>query len=139
MAVATSLMGQMTGNRMRVLVTGATGFIGSALLSRLRAQGDDVVAVGRDLEEARRRFPDAQWIALDLARAGSKSDWLAHLDRIDAVVNCAGALQDGLHDSTKGVHVTGVQALYAACEEKGVRRVVHISAIGVERAQPTEF
>ena len=32
---------------MKLLLTGATGYIGSALLKRLRAQGDEVVTIGR--------------------------------------------------------------------------------------------
>jgi uncharacterized protein YbjT (DUF2867 family) len=54
-------------------------------------------------------------------------------------VNCAGALQDGGGQSTEGVHVRGIAALYAACEQRGVRRVIHLSAIGVDRETPSAF
>jgi uncharacterized protein YbjT (DUF2867 family) len=37
------------------------------------------------------------------------------------------------------VHANSVCALYAACEKAGVRRVVHLSAIGVERGAQSEF
>jgi uncharacterized protein YbjT (DUF2867 family) len=55
------------------------------------------------------------------------------------VVNCAGLLQDSPGESTRGVHVEGVDALFEACERAGLRRVVQISAIGVDREQPTDF
>ena len=78
-------------------------------------------------------------MSLDIAAATRPEDWLACLAGIDAVVNCAGVLQDSPIDSTRGVHADGVGALFAACERAGVRRVVHLSAIGVDRETPTEF
>jgi uncharacterized protein YbjT (DUF2867 family) len=70
---------------------------------------------------------------LDIADATDPKDWWPHLVGVDAVVNCAGVLQDSPRDSTIGVHHDGAAALFLACE-KGVRRVVHVSAIGVDRA-----
>src|SRR5262249_6589558 len=58
---------------------------------------------------------------------------------IDAVVNCAGLLQDSPGESTHGVHAAGAAALFRACEAAGVRRVVQISAVGVDRDTPTLF
>lgn len=46
---------------MRVLVTGASGLIGSALCDSLLHRGDDVVALSRDPEVARERQPAAAW------------------------------------------------------------------------------
>jgi uncharacterized protein YbjT (DUF2867 family) len=54
-------------------------------------------------------------------------------------VNCAGALQSGPGDSLSGVHEKGPAALFAACEAAGVRRVIHFSAIGVDRETPSSF
>src|SRR5712671_3146112 len=54
---------------------------------------------------------------------------------VDAIVNCAGTLQDAPGDSTAGVHHKGVASLIAACEKMGVRRFIHLSAIGVDRAR----
>src|SRR5690606_401978 len=51
-------------------------------------------------------------------------------DGVDAVLNCAGVFQDSPRDSTGGVHVAGPAALYRACMAAGIRRVVHLSAIG---------
>lgn len=48
---------------MRVLVTGASGLIGSALCDSLLHRGDDVVALSRDPEQARERQPGAAWHA----------------------------------------------------------------------------
>lgn len=117
---------------MRILVTGAYGFIGSAVAARLAAEGHEIVAVGRRIDEASSRRPDFRWIALDISRATRAEDWLPHLQGVDAVVNCAGALQDSPGDNVKGVHLDGIRALIAGCEHANVRRFVQISAIGIE-------
>jgi uncharacterized protein YbjT (DUF2867 family) len=124
---------------MRVLVTGAYGFIGSHVVARLAADGFAVVGAGRDVASARRRRPDIEWIAADLARMQHAEDWLPHLNGVGAVVNCAGILQDSPRDSTLAAHVQGPAALFAACERAGVRRVIQISAIGVGADLDTEF
>ena len=110
---------------MRVLVIGASGLIGSSVTVRLIHEDCDVVAVARRTGNQLRRIPAAHWIALDIATVRRPEDWLPHLDGVDAVVNCAGVLQDSPRDSTRGVHVEGVSALFAACAQIGVRRVVH--------------
>lgn len=123
---------------MRLLVLGASGFIGSAVATELKARGDQVVGVARRVPREDRRLNG--WIAADIAAATTNpADWYEPLKNIDAVVNCAGTLQDSPHESTRGVHVDGIAALYAACRHTGVRRVVHISAVGVDRATPTQF
>jgi uncharacterized protein YbjT (DUF2867 family) len=124
---------------LRVLVTGATGLIGSAVVARLVLAGHAVTALSRSIATARWRQPETSWLSVDIARQTTPEHWLPHLQGIEAVVNCAGALQDGPSDSLKGVHTVGISALFAACERLGIRRVVHFSAIGVDRATPTAF
>ena len=124
---------------MRVLVTGANGFIGGYIVSALLDAGHQVVGAVRDTDALRARFPDLDALECDLNRDTSIDAWLPRLAGIDAVVNCAGVLQDSPYDSTIGVHARGAAALFTACERAGVRRVVHLSAIGVDRDAPTAF
>ena len=124
---------------MRVLVTGAYGLIGSAVLARLYRDGHEVTGAGRSLAQARLRAPFAHWVEADFRRLTLTGDWLAPLEGIEAVVNCVGVLQDGAYDDVRRVQVAATTALFAACERAGVRRVIHISAIGAARDGPTAF
>ncbi len=125
---------------LRVLLTGATGLIGRAVLAALHGDGHAVVAVARGAASTNLLSAAAACVVLDIARATRAADWLPHLAGIDAVVNCAGVLQDSPRDSTAGVHTQGPAALFTACEQAGVRRVIQISALGVDRtAAATEF
>src|SRR5919108_84738 len=72
---------------MRVLVTGASGLIGSALCDALLARGDEVVGLTRDPERARSRNPTVRWHAW---RATTESPPPEALDHIDGVVNLIG-------------------------------------------------
>jgi uncharacterized protein YbjT (DUF2867 family) len=121
---------------MRVLLTGATGLIGSAIAARLLGGGHEVVAVARRTGPAR---PGLRWIAADMRQARMPADWAPYLEGVEAVINCAGVLQDSVSDSTAAAHAEGPAALFAACEKTGVRRVIHFSAIGVDLETPTDF
>jgi uncharacterized protein YbjT (DUF2867 family) len=123
---------------MRVLVTGAYGFIGSACLARLYRDGHDLVAAGRAIGTARRRFPYATWLEADFRRLTTADGSRALLAGVDAVVNCVGVLQDGAGDDVQRVQVA-TAAVFDACASLGIRRVVHVSAIGAEEGGPTPF
>lgn len=124
---------------MRVLVVGAYGLIGSYVVARLHADGHAVTGAGRDIDMAKRRFPFARWINADLGRLRMPEDWREHLSGIDAVVNCAGALQESSRDDLSAVHVDGPLALYQACATAGIRRVIHLSAASVGAGRATRF
>ena len=124
---------------MRVLVTGAYGLIGSAVLARLHRDGHELIGAGRSIASARRRFPYAQWVVADFHALVTSEQWMPLLAGIDAVVNCVGAFQHSLRDDLQRIHVAAPLAMFAACTQAGVRRVVHVSAIGVNAAGPSEF
>ncbi|MCA0030874.1 SDR family oxidoreductase [Mesorhizobium sp. B263B2A] len=122
---------------MKVLVTGASGLIGDALCARLTGEEHEVVRVLH--RPGTGVHPDIPTISLDMARALRPEDWTPYLAGVDAVVNCAGVLQDSARENTRHVHSTGASALFIACEQAGVNKVIHFSAIGVDRQQPSAF
>lgn len=122
---------------MRILIIGARGLIGSSAAARLISEGHQVIGAGRRAAEV--GLIAISWVRIDVARATDPGDWKPLLGGIDAVLNCAGTLQDAPGESTEGVHSSGINALIRACAEAGVRRFVHLSAIGVDRETPTSF
>lgn len=124
---------------MRVGVLGATGLIGSAVVARLLADGHQVLGWARSTAVAGRSQPAASWQAIDMSRLTAAEDWNCHLAGLDAVVNCAGLLQDAPGESVEAVHARAVAALARACERSGVRRVIQVSAIGLDAGTPTAF
>jgi len=113
----------------RVLVTGATGFIGGRLVERLVVQeGARVRALVRSFGTAARigRFP------IEMAHG----DLLDH-DAVDrAMIGCDVAFHcaygnAGEDDSRKAVNVKGTEHLLEAAVRHGVRRVVHVSTFSV--------
>jgi uncharacterized protein YbjT (DUF2867 family) len=119
---------------MKIAVIGGTGLIGSAIVAHLSSRGHAVISMSRS---AARASSEAKRV--DISEATSPSYWLPHLKGVEAVVNCAGVLQDGRIDSTAMVHHQGVANLFAACEQLKIRRVIHFSAIGVDRETPSAF
>ena len=126
-------------HHMNVLVLGGYGLIGDAVVGRLLRDGHHVTGLGRDIRDAQRRRPAVRWIAADMSQLLAAEDWLPVVAGIDAVVNAAGALQDGPRDRLDAVHRGSVLALVAACEQAGVRRFVQISAIGADPSSANPF
>lgn len=114
---------------MRVLVTGAYGFIGAHVVAALLEAGHEPVCAVRAARRAQ-RFPGVASLTCDFAHDTNPSHWLPRLRGIDAVVNCAGILRERGDDRHETVHVQTPMALFAACEQAGVRRVIQISALG---------
>ncbi|KVQ79508.1 NAD-dependent dehydratase [Burkholderia ubonensis] len=120
---------------MNILVCGANGFIGRALCARLEAGGHRVV---RGVHAGRRAAGPGE-IAIDYARDVRPEHWRARLDGIDAVVNAVGMLTGRRGVTLDAVHRAAPCALFDACCGAGVRRIVQISALGVERGDTAYF
>lgn len=123
----------------RVLLTGASGFIGRHLVAALRAAGWQVVGTARNLKTARRLIPDIEWLRADFNVDVTAAAWASRLRDIDVVINCAGILQSSRGNDVRRVHTDAPLALFQAAEAAGIRRVIQISALGAEAAAGTAY
>ena len=78
---------------MRILLTGATGFIGSSIMAALRNNGHDVVAC---VHRSRKlRLPaGTQTVAVDYMRDLTAAAWLPRLAGVEVVINAVGILRE---------------------------------------------
>lgn len=124
---------------MRVLILGGYGFIGAEIARALIRGGHEVTGLGRSASTGKRLVPGAKWIGADMATLDAAENWAPILSGVDAVVNAAGALQDGPRDNLAAVHHRSVAALVEAATKANVNRLVQISAVGAEVSARTPF
>lgn len=118
---------------MRVLLTGGTGFAGRRIASALVAAGHEVVGCSRRRSEALRRYPELGWIRVDFAVDRTVDAWRPRLTGFDLVINAAGVVRERAGQSFDAVNFEAPRALFLACAERGLRKVIQISAPGCER------
>ncbi|MBR8175293.1 MULTISPECIES: SDR family oxidoreductase [Burkholderia] len=117
---------------MNILVCGANGFIGRALCARLEAGGHRVL-------RGVRHAVGPHDVAIDFATDVDPDAWLARLAGVDVVINAVGILADRRDATLDTVHRAAPCALFTACSRVRVRRVIQISALGVERGDTPYF
>ncbi|PHV12004.1 SDR family oxidoreductase [Chitinimonas sp. BJB300] len=115
---------------MKILLIGASGLVGRALLAKLSTEGHTILALCR---HPLARLPQEQgvrWLSVDMVRLCSAIDWLPLLDGVDVVINCAGSYQKTLPNEYFVLNAEAPAALFAACAEMGVAKVIQLSALG---------
>ncbi|MEH1099436.1 SDR family oxidoreductase [Micromonospora sp. CPCC 205561] len=109
---------------MRVLVTGASGRLGRVVLPRLGAEGWEVLATSR---RARTGSP-VRWVEVDLATGEGLA---GAVTGVDAVLHLASSPNRGRQ--TRRVDVLGTRRLVVAAGQAGVRHLLYVSIVGVDR------
>jgi len=129
--------GEAPGPR-RVLVTGASGNVGTALLRRLAREGVEVSAVARRVPRPQDSpAAGARWHGIDLSQRWAVPALREALADVDAVVHLAWAIQPS-HDErrTEATNVTGTRHVVEAVLDAGVPHLVHASSVGTYAAAP---
>jgi UDP-glucose 4-epimerase len=117
---------------MRIVITGASGNIGTALLRRLSAGGEhDLVGVARRAPGSAAPYDAASWHAVDVGSPEATDALTEVLREADAVVHLAWLIQPS-HDREllRRVNQGGTRAVLEATRRAGVPHLVHLSSIG---------
>ncbi len=116
---------------MRIVVTGASGNVGSAVLRRLSGTEHEVVGVARRTPDPEPPFDRAGWVGVDLSRDDDEQRLRDALTGADAVVHLAWGFQPS-HDERylRELGVGGTRRVVAAALAAGVPHVLHLSSVG---------
>jgi len=117
------------------LIVGGAGFVGRHLVAALAARGANVTVPTRRRERAKHliMLPTVDVVEADLRDPAALAGLAAGRD---AVVNLAGVLHG---PDFKATHVELAQAVVNACHSAGVKRLLHMSALGADPAAPSEY
>lgn len=118
----------------RILIVGGSGFIGQHVAARLSARNRRVIVPSRRIERARHLLP-LPTVEVRQADPHDDTQLDALLTGCDAVINLVGILHgrwgDPYGPDFARAHVELPRRLAAACLRHGIRRLVHVSALGV--------
>ncbi|MBL1437605.1 MAG: SDR family oxidoreductase [Rhodobacteraceae bacterium] len=115
---------------MHIFLLGADGFIGRHIATHLRQHGHHVMACARRISALEQMgFTTFQ---ADLTKP---VNWAEALEGCDAIVNAAGLL-NGSEAHMHAVHSKAPAALYAAAKQANLRKIILISAVGIEANTP---
>jgi uncharacterized protein YbjT (DUF2867 family) len=117
-----------------LLLTGATGLLGSAVLSRLTAEGTPVRCLVRDPRRLGEERVRVQLAIGDLADPGS---YRHALRGVDTVVHLAGTARDQPRGSIEEIDGLAVWRLARAAERAGVRRLLWAVPLGATAHHPS--
>lgn len=117
---------------MKILVCGASGFVGRHLLKGLRAAGHQCVRGVR-----RPQQPDD--VAVNYLQDVTAAAWIDKVRGFDVVINAVGILRDSTAMPMQQVLAEAPAAMFKACVETGVKRIVNFSALGVEGPLMTAY
>ena len=121
---------------MRIVLLGATGFVGHHLLARLSAEGHECLALSRDLMSCR-ELSIIPRVRLSQTDVYDRDKLAQHFQGADAVVNMVGILNEsgrrgkGFHKA----HVELLEGVLDACRRAGVGRLVQVSALNAGKGK----
>lgn len=124
----------------RIAILGGSGFVGSHLVAALTRDGwaTRVFTRRRSRSRALLVIPTCEIIETDVHLASNLNE---HLAGCDAVVNLAGILNEHTRagDRFRDVHAELPEKVAEACRQRGVKRILHMSALGVDADAPSEY
>jgi NADH dehydrogenase len=118
-----------------VVVSGASGFLGSALCRHLSASGFRVRGLARDPDAARADAPDMEWHTCALPDRLDE----AALRGARALVHCAWETRVRNAEPARVVNLEGSRRLLRLCREQGVAKFVFVSSLSAHPAAESSY
>lgn len=123
-----------------ICILGGSGFVGRHICSRLASSRLSVRVLTRRRERQRDLLvlPNLQLMEADIH---DPQNLRAHFAEVDCVINLVGILNDPSRDGSgfEQVHVELVRKVTETCLDTGVRRLLHMSALGAARDAPSRY
>ncbi len=117
---------------MKILINGASGFVGRHVTAALRTAGHTVI-------RGIRKPSQTEDIAVDYCKDTTAEAWLPKLAGIDVVINAVGVLRDSANQPMNLLLEQTPLALFSACKEASVKRIVQVSALGIDSGIETPY
>lgn len=113
---------------MKIAVTGGTGFVGKAIVSELLGEGHEVAVLARNAPESQAedgRRPE--YVQGNVAQGEGITELL---EGRDALIHLVGIIREAGQNTFDRVHREGTQNVVKASIQAGVKKMVHMSALG---------
>lgn len=134
----------------KYLITGATGFLGRAVLAQLRDAQAEIRALVMDGDPLTRELPqNVRIMTGDVCGEAALERFFADADEQTCVIHCAGMISVATHpgDRIYRVNVDGTRNILKFCRQCGVGKLVYVSSVhaisekpkGTEIAETTVF
>jgi NADH dehydrogenase len=125
----------------RVTVFGGTGFLGRYVVRELARRGALIRVISRDPQAALelKTFGYVGQITLEYGSLLREDDVQRAVANSDAVVNLVGILYERGRQRFASVQAQGAERIAKAAAQAGVKRLVHISALGVDRVPSSKY
>ncbi len=122
---------------MRIVVTGASGNVGTALLRRLAGTDASLIGIARRTPPDVDAYAGVEWVSLDVGALDATERLTSVFAGADAVVHLAWLIQPGRdRELLRRTNQGGTRAVIAAAQAAGIGQLVHTSSVGAYAAAP---
>lgn len=123
-----------------ILITGATGFIGTSLVSELLKRNHELCALVRDTTSRKSIKLKEQGVTLYKGDINDhQSLMIAINDNVDTVINLVGILFETKTSSFDFIHSKGTQNIVASAMARKVKRYIQLSALGTNESAKSVY
>ena len=121
-----------------ICILGGTGFVGSQLCQKLVKQGHQLKLLCRRLGDRRHLalLPGVTMVEADIHQP---DQLLEHFIGCDVVINLTGILFEQGNNSFQRVHAELPGKIADVCQQRGIRRVLHMSALNAKADAPSRY